>query len=120
MRRENRAKNLGAYFQPSGEASYSAVCIHKTLLAQLIATSCRIETDLASFYFNGQIKNGSSDGVGGIHAVLIFTDNDGTRYAADQHKGIYEPFDDYLRKFDNPNGQEDAAKVFTTNTVKVL
>lgn len=38
-----------------------------------------------------------------MHAVLIFTDNDGTLYADDLHKGIYEPFDDYLRRFDNPN-----------------
>lgn len=38
-----------------------------------------------------------------MHAVLIITDNDGTLYADDPHKVIYEPFDDYLRRFDNPN-----------------
>ena len=89
-----KAKKLGDYFD-NKDGSYDAVCVHKVLLAQAVASSYGIKTEFVNFGFSGQITSGESDGIGGMHAVLRSTDAS----IADPQKGVYEQESQYLKRF---------------------
>lgn len=103
----SKAKLLGEYFE--SEQVYDAVCIHKALLAQAVASTYGIRTELIDFGFQGQIFEGESDNISGMHAALL--DEDG--FVADPHKGLYELRKTYFERFDQVNIFEQGRVIFT-------
>lgn len=91
---------LSTYFQPGEDYPYAAVCVHKTLLAQAVASQYGLNPTIADFSFSGQIKNGENDNKSGMHAALVYIDKNGQKRIADAHKGIDSTYEEYWENFE--------------------
>jgi hypothetical protein len=93
-----KAQKLGYYFQPKAEQPIRAMCIHKALLAQAVASTYGLETQLIDFGFDGQFRNGRNDNIPGMHAVIR---NKKDSKIADPQKNLYEDEETYFQGYDN-------------------
>lgn len=108
---------LGNYFDPGEGYAYKAVCVHKALLSQAVASTYGITTQIVDFGFMGQIKDFEDNGEAGMHSALKETDQEGKVWIGDSHKGIYEEYDDYWKRFTNPQIFLEDTVVFAPNLV---